>query len=547
MSQVHTDNSTVAAEIIEIREIGMIKLDTLTKHFPKTKKSALWTAADISTWTNGALTYDNEAAIVDFFKAEGDEIIGVLNTSGLLGREEEIILRREKEVRGIKPDIIAIRLINQMPGGDIEGKNISFKTRSTEDPSKLVNSVDVMNHPNILGQIYNQMLVKETQFGVAEPIAILTTLEETRVFWLESANLLMQSEVLPYQIPIEYTTPTQPIKPRSDAPPTPNLETPTKMSSSSSPTPIDSSQVLDNKSPPPMVSSSFSTPIGSSKIGSDDISPPKTGCKLIPVGIVGKEDTETEDDSALEVERPRRMFASKVYTQAESGEGKFLQLLASVFMKMARVTCTPPDLEKCPLCSHVAVLTESDYGWRKANLKNGLKWSSFPLPTAKHFLVWQQLGHGSEGKAFLVSTESGAVAVLKMFYSGLKSVPMNDGSSDAEVERKAWKAIYENDAIAGQVRVVTVDNKKALLMPYFYAGERTVANVKKVVATLRRQFHERGLVHNDVRWRNIGWRKVGNTLEAVVFDMGSVSDADGDEDKWVKDAETSLLSKVEEE
>jgi hypothetical protein len=147
-----------------------------------------------------------------------------------------------------------------------------------------------------------------------------------------------------------------------------NLETPTKMLTSSSLTPIDSYQ-NHYSSPPPTANSSFSTPICSAKIGNEDNSPPASGCKLIPVGVVGEEDAESSIDTAIENARPREMFASKVYTQADSGGGKFLQLLVSVFVKMARVECEPPNLESIPLMSHVTFLTESNFSWRKASLK----------------------------------------------------------------------------------------------------------------------------------------------------------------------------------
>jgi hypothetical protein len=530
ISEVHVDKSE-SASIISVKDIGMLKFDTIAKHFHRHETSSLWKEAN-SSYTSGTLLYDNEASIVDLFKREGDEIIQILNICGLLGDNEKITLRREKEVWGIKPDIIAIRSSSQKPGGDIEVKKIPH------------GAVEVMNNQHILGQVYNQMLVKEAHFGVKQPIAILTTLKETRVFWFESANDLMQSEVLPFETPEPYTTPKQPnSKPRSDSlPPSLNLETPTKMLISSSLTPIDSYQ--DHySSPPPTANSSFLTPIGSAKIGNEDNSPPASGCKLIPVGVVGEEDTETEDDSALEVERPRRMFASKVYTQADSGDGEFLQLLVSVFMKMARVECEPPNLESIPLKSHVTFLTERNFGWRKASLKSGLQWSIYPKSTAKNFLVWQQLGHGNEGKALLVSTESGAVAVLKMFYSN------NDREkSNARKEQEAWATIYRDDDIAGQVRVVTVDNKEALLMPHFYTGTRTAKNVEEVKKTLLRRFHYQSLVHEDVKWRNIGWRKVGNDSEAVVFDMGTVKALKaGQGNGWVDDAVSNLLSKVSDE
>ena len=68
--------------------------------------------------------------------------------------------------------------------------------------------------------------------------------------------------------------------------------------------------------------------------------------------------------------------------------------------------------------------------------------------------------------------------------------------------------------------------------------------VPQVKATLMADFHNRGIVHKDVSWRNIGqYLTSDGTSRVVVFDMGSVRDLkDGEGEAWVTDACNKLNS-----
>jgi hypothetical protein len=66
-----------------------------------------------------------------------------------------------------------------------------------------------------------------------------------------------------------------------------------------------------------------------------------------------------------------------------------------------------------------------------------------------------------------------------------------------------------------------------------------------VEQTLRKDFDERGLIHKDVAWRNIGLYKKGKGkgMMAVVFDMTSVTENSQNDNMWVESALRSLRIK----
>ena len=79
-------------------------------------------------------------------------------------------------------------------------------------------------------------------------------------------------------------------------------------------------------------------------------------------------------------------------------------------------------------------------------------------------------------------------------------------------------------------------------MPHFAAvalSERR--NVLALVEnTLRDDYDEKGLVHGDVAWRNVGLFRVGNEQKAVVYDMVQVRKKKASDVDWVEDAMKKL-------
>ena len=156
----------------------------------------------------------------------------------------------------------------------------------------------------------------------------------------------------------------------------------------------------------------------------------------------------------------------------------------------------------------------------------------------KCFFLWEDLGHGADGRAFLVSGGTkGAVGVLKFFYT--------DPETKAQKEESGWKSVYSHlPAVAHSLRVTRIMGHTALLMPWFQTPQRTQATLDAVAKTLREDFMEKRFRHGDVAWRNVGVYREDGELRAVVFDMQQVDPCKANTD-WVTDAVASLSSKLE--
>ena len=98
--------------------------------------------------------------------------------------------------------------------------------------------------------------------------------------------------------------------------------------------------------------------------------------------------------------------------------------------------------------------------------KDGLRWDRVPTARATQFYVWDDLGHGIDGRALLVSSRSGAVAVLKFFFDA------QNGAANAGRECAWWHEVYPR--FGRHVRVVQAAERPALLMPRLAVPDRTV-------------------------------------------------------------------------
>ena len=100
--------------------------------------------------------YSNEAGVNKFVEMV---IVDILEALGIRGK---VTIRAEVEVMRYRPDFMLI-LVNGHPVGTIEGKQ----------PGK-----GAMEHPNILGEVYDQLMHLHSIFRVDTPFAILTCYEK---------------------------------------------------------------------------------------------------------------------------------------------------------------------------------------------------------------------------------------------------------------------------------------------------------------------------------------------------------------------------------
>ena len=340
---------------------------------------------------------------------------------------------------------------------------------------------DAMHHGNILGEVYDQLLHLRSVFRVDVPFAILTSYDEWRVCWLdnEKSNDRASRDAIPH--------------------PDPDLMPDKRMGSSKS-----------SDSPP--------TP-----------EPPATPSRMNAIGALQKTDDSADAEAVVgNDDEPRIFCGTRVFRWNDS---ELPLLLASVIRKMML-----SRQETFPLVLRLASETSSI--WKKAPEWKSLDFSLCISARVKTFFIWEDLGTGAEGKAFLVSGGTkGAVGVLKFFFK--------DAEIQARKEESRWKSVYSHlPVVAESLRVTTVMDQVALLMPWFQTPCRTPETLDAVAKTLKEDFRANGFRHGDVAWRNVGVYHADGELRAIVFDMQSVEPCEADVD-WVTPALVSLATKLE--
>jgi hypothetical protein len=372
----------------------------------------------------------------------------------------QLQLHLEVELQKVRPDIFIVSLAGVVLG-----------VVEVKKPG-----VDAMTHPNIVGEVFDQLTHLRTVFGVREAFGVLTSYKQWRVFWLQDCQEAAAA-VEPTRAAALFTTPT---KHGHD-----NTQTPS----------------------PPAV-----TP--SKRADSHD-------CQMDAVAI--DESSHEEDISE------RDLCCSKVFTQEENDDGRLYSFLYTVLRKMELSTFLEIDLFQKPLQRAVRILASEVAEWKFVTLIHGLQWDRYPRQDASRFCVWDDLGHGGSGRALLVSSLSGAVCVLKFFFVG---------SPDDEL--RWWQICYPQF----QVRKIRVLGADALQMPHFAVAPRTEQTLALVKQCLITRFSSRGIIHKDVRWRNLGTVTLDHVTSVVVYDLGDVCGMNDEDVDWVEKAITSLRRSI---
>jgi hypothetical protein len=411
--------------------------------------------------------YSNKAGVNQFVRLAIEDILEAL------GIRDKVTIRAEVEVMRNRPDFMLI-LVNGHPIGTIEGKQ----------PGDVA-----MSHLNILGEVYDQLMHLHSIFRVKTPFAILTSFEQWRICWLDTAesNELARSQEL--HTPSPYETPVKPKKDVADKFSEMDLE--------------------DETSP----------------------QPPPTPSRGINVGQLQKVDVAGSIEEENVVDAKDREFCG---TNVLYRDDKSLPLqLASVIKKMM---IAKQDTK--PAVLRYANATKS--AWKRAPSFDELDFNLCISSRVKCFFLWEDLGHGADGRAFLVSGGTkGAVGVLKFFYT--------EPATKAQHEASTWKKVYGHlSPVATTVRTVQVMGQTALLMPWFQCPARSQSNLEAVKETLTDDFMGKGIRHDDVAWRNVGVYRQGGQTKAVVFDMQKVYCVEKHEkEDWVTPAVARLSKKVD--
>jgi hypothetical protein len=159
--------------------------------------------------------------------------------------------------------------------------------------------------------------------------------------------------------------------------------------------------------------------------------------------------------------------------------------------------------------------------------------------TDKIVYAVDDLGRGYDGRvwfavALRTSTTTG---VQKHMLFPLVLKFGNRGEVNVQDEYKMWLAAYPQfKAVVG---CETWSGRVALRMPHFTEVPVSSKNelLPKVEETLRAFFLEKGLIHADVKWKNIGmYLDGGMTRVVAVFDLKNVKRAEDRSDQWILDA-----------
>jgi len=376
---------------------------------------------------------------------------------------------------GLRPDVWVVTW-NMMPVGVIEVKK-------PEEDEICSDGESVLDELTVLGELYDFQMQLPNFYGVRPAFGILTTFECWRVCWIPEADVDVDN--------IAETSESLPSK--SEAFTTPKKSAPEKKSSPLGRTPSKTNPVLHD---------------------------------IVEEDEISEEEGESNDDD-------RVLHMSKIYKRTDDGH-LAMRAIAAALCKMLKAKQKPfndpfDKLTERMLLRFTKGTSRSIHWCRMGRLEGEGKWNKYASPK-KYLYAIEDLGRGSDGRVWLTCTSSGAVCVLKF--------PIKSKEHDAvRLEMENWKAAYPEFEVFREMWC----GRDALRMPHFAAVKPDDrSNVLQLVEeTLKTQFASKGLVHEDVAWRNIGLYKDGADRKAVIFDLGRVQKT-GLDDTWVDDAIAKL-------
>ena len=396
----------------------------------------------------------------------------------------DLTISAEIAVKQIRPDLCVLLLGHQLVG-----------VVEVKKPGSREQVDSILLQPTVLGELFDQMLLVEGFYGMGPVCGILTTGEEWLVAWFEADQEALQETRISTLNSL--CTPEKTSASKSSA------------SEETSPTGTTPSQ----KSPQPH------TIVNNDEEG----------------------DGDADDTTELPELQSRCLITTRVFQQQNASED-ILQLLCSAFAVMATAYLHHrPGVSRCLFKFHREKPTVT---WHPASYDDvycRVNFNKFPRSNTSALIALEDLGRGSTGKAWLcvtVTTPHSAACVLKF--------NNRQGLSKLNNEFNNWKIIYPE--FEKMVRLQEWSGSNALMMPHCapIATEERAGFRDAIHALLFANFVNRGLVHPDVRWRNIGQYRNQETMELVpvIFDLHDVRAYVDDKDiDWVDNAVNKLYAK----
>ena len=126
---------------------------------------------------------------------------------------------------------------------------------------------------------------------------------------------------------------------------------------------------------------------------------------------------------------------------------------------------------------------------------------------------------------------------------------MVSNQNDAKTEAENWTAIYEKycEQFKWKIRMELWMGIPTVIMPrlnQFITKEERLDNLN-AVGTCLRQFHDKGYVHHDIYWRNIGYLMYNGAIVVIALDLHPArvykQETDG---SWIDDALAFLKNRA---
>lgn len=353
---------------------------------------------------------------------------------------------------------------------------------------------DVLLQPTVLGELMDHMVLVEGFYGVGPIIGILTTGAEWLVSWFPADTVALEHVKVPF------------MKRR-----------------------LNSTSTTTNGCNPPRETPSQQRGIVHYIDELIDDCPESIDEATVAWDM---QDDELNDELTQEMER--KLCTTPVMNIYQEPI-RVLQHLCHAFQLMFHAPLDHTSgLPRCLLKLHKDVCRVTFHPASYDAVVSEVDFNKFPSKDVKTLVALEDLGRGSTGKAWLCVTMTksrSASCVLKFDNEDCVS-------SRLFMEREMWHLIYPE--FSTMVKVEHWSGADALVMPHFSTVLKHEREQYKaeLLAVLTTRFMEKGKVHRDVQWRNIGkYRKKNGEVALVVFDLYSVVDYNVDAHRdWIDNA-----------
>eukprot|EP00047_Mylnosiga_fluctuans_P021501 m.105491 g.105491 ORF g.105491 m.105491 type:complete len:743 (-) comp8918_c0_seq3:361-2589(-) len=236
-------------------------------------------------------------------------------------------------------------------------------------------------------------------------------------------------------------------------------------------------------------------------------------------------------------------------TTTPQGSQDAVRGIASLLQKLScvRLLDTPLLFDGRPY----AKMGKRESAWVTERDIEELDWSTMPSPRVKWLRIIHALGHGADGCVYLAAQCSKVAPVCAVKFPSTVSAGTDRSKALKALkdELRRWKiqlrALQAPECLQGGVRIIVLNDRSALLMPYIppmnslfilpagwpttgvlqprYPGRNldlpetgiVLALVKDSLARLARA----GLHHDDLKWAHVGLCKFEGAWRAVFLDL----------------------------